>query len=204
MKKLVIGIGGITNGGKTTLARSIQEHIPNSCVIAQDAFFKEDYMVAIDSNGFKQYDVLEALHMDRMMSDIRAWQKDPESFLISRGLKTTFPRIPRTPDEVYVLIIEGFLIFNYRPLNEIMDKRYFLNIPYELCKKRRCSRVYVPPDPPGYFDGHVWPMYLKNRKEMEEMVSDLVDLDGTKSREELFATVYEDVKLESQRVLGKV
>lgn len=29
------------------------------------------------------------------------------------------------------------------------------------------SRVYTPPDPPGYFDGHVWPMYLKNRREME-------------------------------------
>lgn len=28
------------------------------------------------------------------------------------------------------------------------------------------SRVYTPPDPPGYFDGHVWPMYLKNRREM--------------------------------------
>lgn len=35
------------------------------------------------------------------------------------------------------------------------------------------SRVYTPPDPPGYFDGHVWPMYLKNRKEMEDMVTDL-------------------------------
>lgn len=32
-------------------------------------------------------------------------------------------------------------------------------------------RVYSPPDPPGYFDGHVWPMYLKNRQEMENMVS---------------------------------
>lgn len=32
-------------------------------------------------------------------------------------------------------------------------------------------RVYHPPDPSGYFDGHVWPMYLKNRQEMENMVS---------------------------------
>lgn len=30
-------------------------------------------------------------------------------------------------------------------------------------------RVYKPPDPPGYFDGHVWPMYLKNRREMEDV-----------------------------------
>ncbi len=35
------------------------------------------------------------------------------------------------------------------------------------------SRVYVPPDPPGYFDGYVWPMYLKNRKAMEETANDI-------------------------------
>lgn len=32
-----------------------------------------------------------------------------------------------------------------------------------------CStRSYTVPDPPGLFDGHVWPMYLKHRKEMED------------------------------------
>lgn len=31
----------------------------------------------------------------------------------------------------------------------------------------------MPPDPPGYFDGYVWPMYLKNRKVMEETVNDM-------------------------------
>ena len=27
-------------------------------------------------------------------------------------------------------------------------------------------RHYIPPDPPGYFDFVVWPMYLKNKKEL--------------------------------------
>ena len=30
------------------------------------------------------------------------------------------------------------------------------------------TRNYTVPDPPGLFDGHVWPMYLKHRAEMEE------------------------------------
>lgn len=30
------------------------------------------------------------------------------------------------------------------------------------------TRQYTVPDPPGLFDGHVWPMYLKHRKEMED------------------------------------
>lgn len=35
------------------------------------------------------------------------------------------------------------------------------------------SRIYNPPDPPGYFDGHVWPMYLKHKREMEENETDI-------------------------------
>lgn len=27
-------------------------------------------------------------------------------------------------------------------------------------------RHYIPPDPPGYFDFVVWPMYLKNKEEL--------------------------------------
>ena len=29
------------------------------------------------------------------------------------------------------------------------------------------TRQYTVPDPPGLFDGHVWPMYLKHRTLME-------------------------------------
>lgn len=97
-----------------------------------------------------------------------------------------------------------FIFHSSRPLNELLDKRYFMEIPYDVCKRRRrysfyCAfsshfavyvwasyifvavcvavwlidslRVYTPPDPPGYFDGHVWPMYLKNRQEMESIAS---------------------------------
>lgn len=33
-------------------------------------------------------------------------------------------------------------------------------------------RVYTPPDPPGYFDRYVWPMYLKNREKIESDTSE--------------------------------
>lgn len=29
------------------------------------------------------------------------------------------------------------------------------------------KRSYAVPDPPGLFDGHVWPMYQKYKREME-------------------------------------
>ncbi|XP_066567240.1 nicotinamide riboside kinase 1 isoform X2 [Amia ocellicauda] len=205
MNQLIIGIGGVTNGGKTTLARRVHEHVRNSFIIAQDNYFKDDSVVAVDDNGFKQYDVIDALNMDSMMREIYNWKKDPKSYLISHGLKQSAhsKEANGVQNEVYVLITEGFLLYNYKPLNELFDLRYFLNIPYDVCKKRRCARVYIPPDPPGYFDGHVWPMYIKHRKEMEDTVSELVYLDGTKTIHELFSTVYENIMVQIQKRTGK-
>ncbi|KAG7489821.1 hypothetical protein JOB18_020980 [Solea senegalensis] len=171
MKTLLVGVGGMTNGGKSTLSKSLHQQIPNSCIIAQDSYFKDDSVVPEDNNGFKQYDMLGALDMDTMMSDIDSWRKDPERFMRQRDLN---PELTTATDtDVFVLIVEGFLIFNYRPLNELFDRRYFMEIPYDVCKRRRSVRVYKPPDPSGYFDGHVWPMYLKNRQEMDITVSDI-------------------------------
>ncbi|KAE8291843.1 Nicotinamide riboside kinase 1 [Larimichthys crocea] len=202
MKTLVVGVGGMTNGGKSTLAMSLHQQIPNSCIIAQDSYFKDESVVPEDSNGFKQYDTLDALHMDVMMSDVDLWRRDPESFLKQRDLNPEHIA-PSVDKEVFVLIVEGFLIFNYRPLNELFNKKYYMEIPYEVCKRRRSSRVYTPPDPPGYFDGHVWPMYLKNHQEMETMVSGIVFLDGLKPREELLAAVCGDVCQEIERLREK-
>ncbi|KAL1278301.1 hypothetical protein QQF64_024974 [Cirrhinus molitorella] len=192
MRKIIIGIGGVTNGGKTTLSKSLHKLLHNSCVVSQDNFFKDDSVVPADNNGFKEYDTLDALHMDRMMAVIGLWQKDPQSFMSSCGyaVKSTATE----PSNVFVLIVEGFLIFNHGPLNSLLNKRYFLQISYETCRERRSSRVYVPPDPPGYFDGYVWPMYLKNRRAMEETVNDIVFLDGTQKSETLLSTVYADVQ----------
>ncbi|XP_048839276.1 nicotinamide riboside kinase 1-like isoform X2 [Brienomyrus brachyistius] len=203
MRQLIIGIGGITNGGKSTLATSLHARIPNSCLIAQDTFFKDNSLVPVDSRGFKQYDVIDSLNMDEMMREVQSWQKDPAAFVDSYRLRSQRPKLLEAPADMYTLIIEGFLIYNYRPLNELIDMKYFLHIPYEICKERRCLRTYNPPDPCGYFDGHVWPMYLKNRNEMEDKVSDLVYLDGTQSREKIFADVYKRIKMEMDKLPGK-
>lgn len=59
--------------------------------------------------------VLAALHMDAMMSEVGSWRRDPESFLRQRGLNPV-------DLEVFVLIVEGFLIFNHRYTREDLVK----------------------------------------------------------------------------------
>nr|XP_055128207.1 nicotinamide riboside kinase 1 isoform X1 [Symphalangus syndactylus]XP_055128208.1 nicotinamide riboside kinase 1 isoform X1 [Symphalangus syndactylus] len=217
MKTFIIGISGVTNGGKTTLAKNLQKHLPNCSVISQDDFFKPESEIETDKNGFLQYDVhlrfrhvgqtglelltsgdlptsasqstgitvLEALNMEKMVAAISCWMESARRSVVSTDKESA--------EEIPILIIEGFLLFNYKPLDTIWNRSYFLTIPYEECKRRRSTRVYEPPDSPGYFDGHVWPMYLKHRQEMQDITWEVVYLDGTKSEEDLFLQVYEDL-----------
>ncbi|XP_056600506.1 nicotinamide riboside kinase 2 isoform X2 [Triplophysa dalaica] len=133
--------------------------------------------------------------MDAMVNTVKGWMENPVKFARSHGVT-----VSATPDgsdpqsDIHFLIVEGFLLYNYKPLLEVYNKCYYVTIPYEECKRRRSTRTYTVPDPAGLFDGHVWPMYLKHRKEMSETNLDFQYLDGMKSKEEIYNHVYEDIQ----------
>lgn len=71
-----------------------------------------------------------------------------------------------------LLLVEGFLIFNIPLAKEFFHLEYYFDLPYEECLRRRSGRNYNPPDPPGYFQGHVWQAYIKARDEAIELYKD--------------------------------
>lgn len=55
--------------------------------------------------------------MDKMMNDVDLWRKDPEAYMNGQGLNKEMKTL--TADKgVFVLIVEGFLIFNYGYIRE--------------------------------------------------------------------------------------
>ncbi|XP_050571622.1 nicotinamide riboside kinase 2 isoform X2 [Cygnus atratus] len=138
--------------------------------------------------------VLDSLDMEAMVSTVRAWIENPVKFARSHGVNVTPGSKEPASKDIHILVIEGFLLYNYKPLIDLFDIRYYLAVPYDECKRRRSTRNYTVPDPPGLFDGHVWPMYLKHRKEMEDNGVNVVYLDGLKSRDELYNQVFEDIQ----------
>ncbi|NP_001362398.1 nicotinamide riboside kinase 2 isoform X2 [Pongo pygmaeus] len=130
--KLIVGIGGMTNGGKTTLTNSLLRALPNCCVIHQDDFFKPQDQIAVGEDGFKQWDVLESLDMEAMLDTVQAWLSSPQKFARAHGVSVQ----PEASD-THILLLEGFLLYSYKPLVDLYSRRYFLTVPYEECKWRR-------------------------------------------------------------------
>ncbi|XP_048115733.1 nicotinamide riboside kinase 2 isoform X1 [Alosa alosa] len=167
--------------------------IHNAAMFYWSLLFQPQDQIEVGEDGFRQWDVIEALDMEAMVNTVKGWLENPVKFARSHGV-TVSPLSEDPERDTHILLVEGFLIYNYKPLAEIYDKCYYISIPYEECKRRRSSRTYTVPDPPGLFDGHVWPMYLKHRKEMDNNCNAIVYLDGLKSKDEIYSQVFGNIQ----------
>lgn len=136
---LVIGLGGGTNSGKTTICRRIQENIPDCFVFNQDKYFKteEEAKLSFPDTDIN-WETCAALKMDNLVADVKKEMTKDHS----------------------VIIVEGHLVLNFPALIELFDETIFITLSYGLAHERRLTRTYDPPDGPGYFENVVWPGYL--------------------------------------------
>ena len=149
-------------------------------------FHLDDYFRPIDDPRHiylteyktQDWDCLSALDLDRFVSDLKSDR-----------------------DRYDLILVEGFLLFNI-PSESAYDLSYFFDLPYDECCRRRLERVYEPPDPEGYFQGHVWPAYLKAKNDaLEQMRTASFTLVDT--TEESFETIEKKIIDEIENLLSK-
>ncbi|XP_053620048.1 nicotinamide riboside kinase 1 isoform X3 [Plodia interpunctella] len=118
---IVIGISGVTCGGKTTLANRIKEAVVPVYVFHQDKYFYPDDSpkhIKCPSMDHNNYDILSALDMEKMFQDII-------DTLNGRD-KSHANNLARTAGKKEIkgkkfLIAEGFTALNYKPIMDICN-----------------------------------------------------------------------------------
>lgn len=71
---IVIGIGGATSSGKTTVAKQLQSKLPGSVLIHQDDFFFKigsPQLEYVDEVQHYNWDVISAIDTERLIKEIQ-------------------------------------------------------------------------------------------------------------------------------------
>ncbi len=141
MKGLSIGIGGVSRAGKTSLSNYIKSLYPTKSIllIEMDDFVRNEADIPKIRN-----------HTD--------WE---------HPISVDFKRLKKTLEEALntydIVITEGILIFYSEDLNQLFDKRIFINVPKTVFYKRRKEETRWGAEPDWYLD-YVWKSYLKYGK----------------------------------------
>lgn len=140
---MIIGIGGVSQSGKSHLADQLSLRLKNTRVISLDDFaFPTEQLPKVKD----RYD----------------WEV-PMAYDFDRLLKEIDLAIPQS-DHV---IAEGILIFYDPRINERFDKRIFLTInkPVFLARRKKETRWGNEPD---WFLEHVWKCYEQYGRSVNE------------------------------------
>jgi uridine kinase len=133
---IVIGIGGVSRAGKSTLAGKIASWLPNkkvSILEMDDFVFPEQQIPKIKNET--DWEVPESVDYTRLAKSI-AEEKNSSD----------------------IVIIEGIMIFNDPKILALYDRKIFIEIDYDsfILRKRKDKRWEIPD---WYFE-HIWTSYI--------------------------------------------
>ena len=165
---LVIGIAGGTGSGKTTLMNQIIEKFSNDItVLSHDNYYKRHDELTYEQRCELNYDEPAALETDLMARHLdqlrqgEAIECPVYDFTVHNRSNETITIVPRK-----VIIVEGILIFEDKPLRELMDIKIFVDTDADV---RLCRRIKRDVRKRGRTLESVLDQYQNTVKPMHEM-----------------------------------
>ena len=142
-KTLIIGICGGTGSGKTTITRRIIEVLSeqNVNVLEQDHYYKDLPNLPLEERVKQNFDHPDSMDTPLLIEHIKQLR---EGKAIDRPTYdfTDYRRVPSVVrlDPRPATIVEGILIFDSKPLRELMDIKIFVDTDADLRFIRRLVR----------------------------------------------------------------
>ena len=165
---LVIGIAGGTGSGKTTLMKNlIEEFRSDVTILSHDNYYKRHDDLTYEERCRLNYDEPAALETDMMARHLdllrqgKAIDCPVYDFTQHNRSDKTIRIEPRK-----VIIVEGILIFENKPLRDLMDIRVFVDTDADV---RLCRRILRDVEERGRSLESVLSQYQNTVKPMHEM-----------------------------------
>lgn len=137
---LVIGIGGVSRSGKTSLAKRIASWYADAVVLHQDDFIVPESQIPRISCGAD-------VHID--------WEV-PESIDFKWLQSAILAALARQQ----TVVVEGLFAFHAPEISALYDRKIFLHISQATFKKRKAEDLRWGKEPDWYI-AHIWNAYLK-------------------------------------------
>lgn len=142
-KPLVIGIGGGTGAGKTTIARAITSELDAGSVayLQHDAYYRDRPDLSDEDRAKVNYDHPDSLENELLVEHIdalcrgEAVERPNYDFVQHRRRQETTLVEPAT-----VVVVEGILLFADIALNARYDIKIFIDTPADIRVLRRIRR----------------------------------------------------------------
>ncbi len=140
---LVIGIGGGSGSGKTTIALSIVESIGHDEVtlIQHDAYYRDQTHLPIEERAKLNYDHPDSMESDLLVAHLRelvagkAIERPVYDFTVHNRAAETVRVEPKQ-----AIIVEGILVLSEASLREVMDLKVYVDTDADLRIARRWER----------------------------------------------------------------
>jgi uridine kinase len=140
---LLVGIGGGTGSGKTSLAIRILEKVgPESCLLlAQDAYYKDGSSLSPEEQAAINYDHPEAYDTSLLVQDLRDLKAGRPVPHLTYDHGTYSRKVQ--PDALTprpLVILEGILVLAEEALRRLMDIKLFIDADADVRILRRLDR----------------------------------------------------------------
>lgn len=140
---LVIGIGGGSGSGKTTIAQSIVESIGHDEVtlIQHDAYYRDQTHLPVEERAKLNYDHPDSMETDLLVAHLqdlvagKAIERPVYDFTVHNRAAETVRVEPRQ-----AIIVEGILVLSEASLREVMDLKVYVDTDADLRIVRRWER----------------------------------------------------------------
>ncbi|OQX75979.1 MAG: hypothetical protein B6D64_10700 [Bacteroidetes bacterium 4484_276] len=142
---MIIGIGGISTGGKSWIAQKIKEHYRNEKTVA--ILCQDDYTIHQDDIP--------------LIKDHIDWEI-PKSMDFDRFYRA----IIKHAKEYDIVVAEGIFVFHQPRFVELFDKMIYLTLKEETFLERKRKDLRWGREPDWYID-HVWKNHFVYREEKE-------------------------------------